>query len=208
MNIWTYVITHDSGSAPNFERPATTLAICKPRIREHAKEGDAVLAFNGAPLNRREPHSVRWAGVVSEVMPLADYWRSPRFKRKKPGFSRRPDNIYQPADDGELKQVRNCSHPPKEAKKDIGGKNVIVLRPSWHFGTVVAVLPTHFGLRMTAARRGQHKKQLSGVAWRALQHWLNTRTPKNVAPFLRSSHCGSKRRHHTPSGKIGRPPCA
>jgi hypothetical protein len=64
MYVWTYVITYDEGGAPNFEPPATTLTVCKPRIRRAAERGDVVLAFNGARLNPAEPHSVRWAGVA------------------------------------------------------------------------------------------------------------------------------------------------
>ncbi|MFG1463139.1 hypothetical protein V5F77_09555 [Xanthobacter sp. DSM 24535] len=58
MNLWRYVITADNGSAPNFESPATTLAICKPRIRRHAQVGDLVVAFAGGP----------WGGIL---MPLS-----------------------------------------------------------------------------------------------------------------------------------------
>ncbi len=37
MKVWTYVITNDSGAAPNFDPPAVTLASCKPKIRRAAK---------------------------------------------------------------------------------------------------------------------------------------------------------------------------
>jgi Nucleotide modification associated domain 2 len=74
MKVWRYVITVDDGGAPNFEPPETTLTVCKPGIRKGAERGEFVLAFNGKPLNPREPHSVRWAGVVSDIIPLKDYW--------------------------------------------------------------------------------------------------------------------------------------
>ncbi len=190
MDIWTYVITHDSGSAPNFEPPATTLAICKPRIRKYAKKGEVVLAFNGATLNRNEPHSVCWAGVVAEIIPYAKYWRDPRFGNKKPGRSKRPDNIYEPTDDEGLKQVRNNSHLPRDISKDTGGKNVLVLRPSWYFGVRVAVLPVHFGLRMGNGRRGERKTTLSALRWRILQRWLDMRVPKTAGRPLVKGQCG------------------
>lgn len=66
MRAWSYVITCDGGSAPNFAAPAVTLVVCKPRIRSKARVGDLVLAFNGKPL-ASNPHSVRWAGIVGEV---------------------------------------------------------------------------------------------------------------------------------------------
>lgn len=210
MNIWTYVITVDCGSAPNYEPPATTLAICKPRIRKYAKEGEVVLAFNSVKFLPREPHSVRWAGVVSEVIPLADYWNDPRFEPKKPGFSKRPDNIYKRARGGELKQVKNHIHQPQDAERDKGGKNVLVFRKRWYFGNTVAVLPAHFGLRITGIRQGQRKMKLSEVDWRALQRWLNIHTPKHVKlPHLsgKCGSCGSIEDTNTPSRKTGCPSC-
>lgn len=73
MRVWSYVITTDGGGAPNYDGPAVTLTICKPYIRRYARPGDMVLAFNGRTLSRN-PHSVRWAGIVSEVVPLDHYW--------------------------------------------------------------------------------------------------------------------------------------
>jgi hypothetical protein len=84
MIVWSYVITVDAGGAPNFLPPATTLTLCKPKIRQGARRGNLVIAFNGQSLHP-EPHSVRWAGLVAEVIPLGDYWNDPRFEQKKPG---------------------------------------------------------------------------------------------------------------------------
>jgi len=197
VNIWTYVITHDSGSAPNYDPPATTLAVCKPRIRKAAKEGDVILAFNGAPLNRFEPHSVRWAGVVAEVIPFARYWQDPRFQNKKPRHSITPDNIYEPTDDGSLRQVRNNVHGLTDAPKDIGGQNVLVFRKVWRFGRVIAVLPSSFALRMNGGRIGERKLQISSLRWRLLQRWLDTHVSKMAArsyPDWRCSSCADKHR--------------
>ena len=73
MIAWTYVIQVDAGAAPNFEAPATTLTVCKPRIRMRAGPGDLILAFNGTKLNKYDPHSVCWAGIVGEVIGMGDY---------------------------------------------------------------------------------------------------------------------------------------
>jgi hypothetical protein len=82
MRVWSYVITSDRGSAPNFEAPAVTLTVCKPRIRRSARIGDLVLAFNARTLSRN-PHPLRWAGVVSEAIPLEHYWTDARFRAKR-----------------------------------------------------------------------------------------------------------------------------
>ena len=58
VRAFTYVIVFDAGSAPNYDPPMTTLAICKPRIRLTADVGDLVLAFTGSRLGP-EAHGVR-----------------------------------------------------------------------------------------------------------------------------------------------------
>jgi hypothetical protein len=174
MMVWTYVITHDAGAAPNFDGGFTTLTVCKPRIRKSAQRGDIVLAFNGKKLNPYEPHSVRWAGIVTEVIPLNDYWDDQRFQGKKPGQSRTPDNIYRPASDGRFKQVINNTHRPADYARDVNGLNALVLKPSWYFGPTVAVLPANLNLRMIGGRRGHRCSPINSHTWRKLEKWLRS----------------------------------
>ncbi len=183
MKVWRYVITHDTGFAPNFEPPATTLATCKPRIRLRAQRGDLIVAFNGERLIRNEPHSVRWAGIVLEVISLACYWHDPRFQGKKPTqyggqrFEGLPDNIYRPTPEGGLEQVENTSHKPDNAATDTGGRNVLIFEKSWHFRPTVAVLPEHFNLRITGGRRGHRLSGIDEPTWRELERWLDDKVP-------------------------------
>jgi hypothetical protein len=181
VDVWTYVIRVDRGGAPNFEAPATTLTVCKPRIRKRAKVGELVLAFNGKSLNPVEPHSVCWAGIVSEVIPIADYWNDPRFDGKKPGRHRGPrelpDNIYQPTATGSLGQVRNDTHTAVDVERDLGGLNALVLQRSWYFGPTVAILPAGFGLRMIGGRRGERHSQIDEHTWHDLKRWLDDNLP-------------------------------
>ena len=55
MRVHTYVIATDAGSAPNYDPPAVTLAVCKPGIRKKAKVGDLVRGFAGAAVNPSAP---------------------------------------------------------------------------------------------------------------------------------------------------------
>jgi hypothetical protein len=179
MRVWRYVITVDAGGAPNFEPPATTMTLCKPRIRERARPGDLVIAFNGTALSANEPHSVRWAGVVSEVIPLETYWDEPRFQGKKPeryGGRRDgglPDNIYRLTPAGTLEQVENETRGPQDVARDVGGGNALVFRQFWYFGSTAPVLPDVFGLRIAGGRRGHRRSDLSDHSWPALQGWLD-----------------------------------
>lgn len=190
MRVWRYVITHDTGFAPNFEPPSATLVTCKPRIRKDAKLHDLIIAFNGYRLIRGEPHSVRWAGIVADVMPLAAYWRDPRFQGKKPpqhGGRRSggaPDNIYRPAPEGNLEQVENTSHGPGEAATDIGGKNALILGRLWYFGPSVALPPERFNLRIIGGRRRERLSEIDEPTWHELEDWLNDNVPSPGAPTL------------------------
>jgi hypothetical protein len=173
MIVWSYVITVDAGGAPNFLPPATTMTLCKPKIRQRARQGDLVIAFNGQLLHP-EFHSVRWAGLVAEVIPLGDYWNDLRFDQKKPGKSQGlPDNIYRPTPDG-LEQVPNATHQPHDKNTDVGGRNSLVFGNVWYFGAAAPILPAHFGLRMPEnARRGHRRTEIGQFAWNDLKVWLD-----------------------------------
>jgi len=180
MIVWTYVITHDLGGAPNFESPATTLTLCAPRVRRQARPGNLVLAFNGNPVQgvsgrERHPerHSVRWAGIVEEAIPLANYWNDPRFEGKKPGRSRGyPDNIYRPVID-DLEQVPNPTHGPQNMKTDIGGAMSLVFQTVWYYGPTAPILPEHFSLRMNGGRRTNLCWEINEPTWHELRLWLD-----------------------------------
>ena len=51
------------------------------------------MAFAGKQVNPTEPHSVVWAGVITEKMSFAEYWDDRRFAGKKPDRSEHPDNF-------------------------------------------------------------------------------------------------------------------
>ena len=45
MRVFSYVVMHDSGFAPNPFHGHCTLACCKPKIRSQAKAGDIVIGL-------------------------------------------------------------------------------------------------------------------------------------------------------------------
>ncbi len=179
MKVFSYVIVNDDGSAPNYDAPMTTLAICKPKIRLYAQPGDLVIAFAGQTLGP-EPHAVRWAGVVTEKMTFAEYWNAPRFVAKRPGKSERPDNIYKPSGTT-YEQVNNPSHTAKNISRDLGGAFVLAFETAWRFGPVVEILPEEFGLRLSGARRGHRVCPISAVEWGSLKKWLNNHCPADAS---------------------------
>jgi hypothetical protein len=95
--IYSYVIDHDLGFAPNPFHGICTLACCKPYIRKYAKEGDYVVGTAAAdtPIHRHMSYWMR----VSRVVTFDEYWRDPQFQLKRPDMRagrmyRYGDNIY------------------------------------------------------------------------------------------------------------------
>lgn len=195
MILWRYVITHDTGTAPNFEQPGATLALCKPRIRIAACPGDVVLAFCGSTLSR-DPETVRWAGVVDEVIPFEGYWNDGRFQGKKPGIARVPDNIYEP-DPGQetgFRQHEGSHHGRKDMPHDLDGKNVLMFRSKlWDFAEPYPHLPDGFHLSMGKARRGHRRSAIDGETWDKLREWLSNSSgpvkPRAPAPRRTAGRC-------------------
>ena len=189
MRVHTYVIATDAGSAPNYDPPCVTLAVCKPVIRRKASIGDLVLAFAGKPVNRYDPHAVVWAGVVAEKLTFAEYWHDPRFAGKKPDRTSTPDNFYRPTQDGGLLWIDNPVHGPEAAAHDTGGVYVLTFNPSWRFGAHGPVLPESFGIRMVGGRRGQHVTDLSAAEWRGLESWLDAQSRLEPIPKSHGQRC-------------------
>lgn len=161
--IFRYVVRYDEGSAPRPFGGWCSLTICKPRIRASARPGDWIIGFRS-----RSPGRVAYVMLVEEVIPLAKYWADPRFLDRRPGFSPVPDNIYCPVHNGTLQQVANPVHGLAEAATDVSGKNALVARRFWYFGSsspdistdLVHLVHAHIGEAITAHRRPDDVQQL------------------------------------------------
>ncbi|WP_198018950.1 hypothetical protein [Azorhizobium doebereinerae] len=187
MQLWRYVITTDEGKAPNYDPPSVTLAICKSGIRKGADVGDLVLAFAGARL-RRPPHSVVWAGRVAQKLLFSSYWNAPDFQSKKPRFSDRPDNIYEPVSPGRYRRVENTSHGPECEAGDLKGEYVLVFDQFWRIETNDE-LPDEWGLQMSiGSRRGHRRGDLTDERHRALIRWLTERASSTSAQPPKPPH--------------------
>ncbi len=95
--LYSYILTHDTGFAPNPFHGFCTLATCKPKIRKTAKVGDWVIGTGSKSRNRNG--YILYAMRVTETMSFDEYWSDSRFRAKKPGQagcwkSACGDNIY------------------------------------------------------------------------------------------------------------------
>lgn len=115
MTLFSYVLDHDYGFAPNPFYGMCTLATCKPKIRDRAKIGDYVVGTGCAKRGRRG--RLVYYMRVSEITTYDAYWEDVRFIRKRPsmlGSRMRAfgDNIYHRDQDGCWQQANSFHSLP------------------------------------------------------------------------------------------------
>ena len=81
--VFFYKMTTDNGGAPCSYRSVLTLAICKPKIRSTAKEGDWIVGFGGKELDER----LIYVAQVNEKLSDGEYYKDEKYYK-------RPDCIY------------------------------------------------------------------------------------------------------------------
>ncbi len=97
MRLYSYIIRHDFGFAPNPFHGWCTLATCKPPIRKSASPGDWIVGTGSA--DKGLQGRLVFAMCVEERLTFDEYWRDPRFQCKKPDLRgslkyRYGDNVY------------------------------------------------------------------------------------------------------------------
>lgn len=168
MNIYRYVVRYDGGSAPRPFGGICTLAICKPMIRRTAAIGDWIIGVRS-----RKPDEVVYVMQVEEILPFDKYWFDPRFEDRRPVASPVPDNFYRPTGRGAFAQEPNPIHGDKEANTDLGGRNVLLGRRYWYFGSASPVLPTEL-IHLVPYARGHsvHLNRKGDTDIKNLESWL------------------------------------
>ncbi|MCC5611624.1 hypothetical protein LC612_34055 [Nostoc sp. CHAB 5834] len=110
MMVYSYVIEHDLGFAPNPFHGYCSLATCKPDIRKAAKVGDIIIG-TGATSTGLSQNMVYWM-EVGEITDFDRYGLERRFRAKRPDMAapgkveRYGDNIYtRDPDNGSFNQA-------------------------------------------------------------------------------------------------------
>ena len=129
--LFSYVITHDTGFAPNPFGGSLTLACCKPQIRNEASVGDWIV---GMCPKRMDPRKVTFTMRVNETLSFREYFRDERFQHKKPTAMATGDNIYNRTRTGKVKQLRNPFHGPQDIAHDTNTDRMLVGSIYWYFG--------------------------------------------------------------------------
>jgi hypothetical protein len=176
MAVYSYIVTHDTGFAPNPFHGFLTLACCKPVIRRTAQVSDWVVGLS--PGGARVVYAMR----VSETMPFERYWADPRFAAKRPDMAstlacaRRGDNIYEPVAPAQFRQLtsrhahRDGTENPKTKDHDLRGVHVLVAEEFVYFGgTGPAAPPEMAFLRVGRGHRSRFTPEQVETAVR----WLS-----------------------------------
>lgn len=181
ITVYSYIVTHDTGFAPNPFHGHLTLACCKPQIRLRAQVGDWVVGLSSGGLR------VIYAMRVAERLSFTEYWSALRFRDKRPDRTsasaslRRGDNIYEPAGTGAFHQLPSAhSHAdgtenPESKAHDLGGRHVLVAGDFVYFGGGGPPLPPELAFlkvgrghrcRFTQEQVGRFIKWMSGQTGR------------------------------------------
>jgi hypothetical protein len=173
MRLYSYVVTHDTGFAPNPFFGYCTLACCKPEIRRTAQLGDWVVGLTPKPRGNRIVYYMR----LDEIVPsFAAYWRDRRFTAKRPRLDhalreRCGDNAYQPLESGEYRQLPSAHNhwrvgweDPKTKEHDLSCGRILASETYAYFGS--NALPLPHGLESLCIGRGHRCNLPSGIVAR------------------------------------------
>jgi hypothetical protein len=163
MTVFSYIVAHDTGFAPNPFGGVCTLACCKPRIRLTAEKGDLVIGLSPKAKGNRIVYMMR----VTEQLSFAEYWRRSQYRCKRPSLHssdperRCGDNIYRPLGADEFQQQPSRHSNPDGTENeclktvDLGGKHVLVSDEFAYFGSE-AIRPPK-SLHALVVARGHRK---------------------------------------------------
>lgn len=153
MPLYSYVLDHDYGFAPNPFFGVCTLATCKPQIRARALVDDYVMGTGCA--KRKRSGRLVYMMRVEEIMNYDAYWADHRFQRKRPTLDRGTahafgDNIYHRDESGVWQQA-NSFHSlpdgqpnPLNRDHDTHSERVLIGREFVYFGGSGPVIPASF----------------------------------------------------------------
>jgi hypothetical protein len=182
MRVYSYVIEHDLGFAPNPFHRICTLACCKPKIRKFAEVGDYILG-TGAAEPKLTGYLTYWMRV-DEIMTFDQYWHDKRFQRKRPVMSattylRYGDNIYH-HDGGKSFKQEDSFHSNEDGtislgdlQRDTGTTDKVLIGHEFaYWGRSGIKVPDH--LKFILKKGPSHRCRFSPEQIAAVMTWLNS----------------------------------
>lgn len=170
--IFSYIVKHDHGVAPNVDGGVCTVCLCKPRIRLTARVGDWIVGLWPAPDRFRATYVMQ----VGRKLTMRRYYECGEFDQKKPDRSQTPDNIYafHPLLGPRRREDTWVHQKPSQAKSDLGGRYVLIADRFWYFGGTLCELPERFWtLDLPNPRRNHRVTNLNDAEMKNLIEWFN-----------------------------------
>lgn len=137
MRIFSYVVEHDLGFAPNPFFGTCSLAACKPQIRRTAAAGDIIMG-TGAALPQLAGHLIYWMRV-SAVTDFNGYWADPRFRAKRPDM-RAPGKMLRYGDNVYHKEEGDADYRQEDSFHSMMGGGLSIGNRTRDTGTTARVL--------------------------------------------------------------------
>lgn len=199
--LFTYVVRHDTGLAPNPFWGWCTLAVCTPNHQgSRVQPGDWIAGFS----EKRLGYRLIYAMEVEERIHMDAYLRDPRFAAKKPRRNgswqeRCGDNFYSQRPDGSWQQHPNELHIGDDfLRRDTRHPFVFAGRRFCYLGRDAVELPARF-LPLAGGRgaRVNHPPDLAA----AFVRWVRDALPSGVVAPPRDADrggCGPRTGRRTP----------
>jgi hypothetical protein len=156
LKLYSYIVVHDYGFAPNPFHGWCTLAACTPNhMGVKAKKGDWIVGFDGADYG----HNLVYAMQIDAMLHFDEYHADSRFRRKIPvrgGDWRNQcgDNLYFRTPKGKWDRVRSPFHlDPELLRKDTKNPFVFISQHFFYFGREATPIPDVFRA-LVHARQG------------------------------------------------------
>lgn len=154
--IYSYILRHDSGAAPNPFWDICTLTICKPAIRRTADVGDWVIGTGSknAKVTKDDiidiSDNLVYAMKVTDKKSLEAYNKfcNENFQNKIPRWKtndwhlRLGDCIYDYPNDS-LPILRKSVHQEKNKETDLSGKFALLSNHFYYFGLAAKQIPNN-----------------------------------------------------------------
>src|SRR2546427_5460099 len=191
MRLYSYVVAHDHGFAPNPFWGHCTLATCKPRIRLRAAPGDWVIGTGSTRAVGKG--RLVFAMGIKEKLPFNSYNAARRFAKKKPRHDKDirlicGDNIYYKVN-GRWRQ-RASFHRHAQMAHDVRGKYVLIAKEFYYFGVRAPMIPSSFRTLVPVGRG--HRCRFDARLVARLIRWLRRkRRGIHADPWLfKHEHAG------------------
>lgn len=177
--LFSYCIPVDDGAAPNPYWGVCTLAICKPKIRRAATEGDWVVGTGsrnvpgpGGKGRLDLAGKIVYAMRVSQKLKMEEYDRMTRelLPGKVPAWNNRDcrrrvgDSIYDFSTGNPPEMRAPCVHGPENMTTDLGGEYVLLSDHFYYFGDRAIELVEHL---YPILKQGQGHKSWSNQPYEA-----------------------------------------